>query len=50
MKFCPVCFQTYADETFSFCLVDGNVLVDKVSSNQTIDTQAIPTEFLPFKA
>lgn len=28
MKICPVCNQTYTDETLNFCLNDGNALKD----------------------
>src|SRR4051812_38758967 len=38
MKHCPVCQQTYADETLNFCLEDGSHLVsdDFISNSPTL--------------
>lgn len=38
MKYCPICQQTYADETLNFCLEDGSHLVSEefISNSPTL--------------
>lgn len=44
MKYCPVCHESYADETLNFCLEDGsNLLTDEFISNSP--TIAFRTSF-----
>ncbi len=56
MKRCPTCHQTYADETLTFCRVDGALLVSdpldlSESATRVFDQsrapQAAPTELFP---
>jgi PAN domain len=52
MKACPTCNRTYADETLTFCLVDGSVLSAPYDPHQTLrippprSTDPAPTEVL----
>ena len=38
MKYCPICQQSYADETLNFCLKDGSHLVTEefISNSPTL--------------
>ena len=38
MKYCPICQQSYSDETMNFCLEDGSHLVteDFISNSPTL--------------
>jgi hypothetical protein len=53
MKACPTCKRTYADETLTFCLVDGSILSPPYDSSETRrvpdtrETDTAPTEVLP---
>ena len=53
MKACPSCKRTYADETLTFCLVDGSILSPPYDPHETHrvpdarDTDPAPTEVLP---
>ncbi len=40
VKSCPICNRTYADDAFTFCLVDGSILSPPYDPHQT---QRIPT-------
>ncbi len=52
MKACPTCKRTYADETLTFCLVDGSILSAPYDPHETLqipaarDTEPAPTEIL----
>ncbi len=52
MKACPTCQRTYADETLTFCLVDGSVLSAPYDPHETLripaprSTDPAPTEVL----
>jgi hypothetical protein len=53
MKSCPTCNRTYADDTLTFCLVDGSILSapydpQLVKTNSSLRrTESPPTEILP---
>jgi hypothetical protein len=51
MKACPTCERTYADETLTFCLVDGSVLSAAYDPHETLHLPAPrstdPTPTLP---
>ena len=40
MKACPTCQRTYADETLTFCLVDGSVLSAPYDPHETLHLPA----------
>lgn len=50
MKACPTCKRTYADETLTFCLVDGSILSAPYDPHETLhipaprSTAPAPTE------
>jgi hypothetical protein len=52
MKACPTCNRTYADETLTFCLVDGSILSAPYDPHETLripaprSTDPAPTEVL----
>ena len=52
MKTCPACKRTYADETLTFCLVDGSILSAPFDPHETLRisapqiTDPAPTEVL----
>ncbi|MDX6694920.1 MAG: hypothetical protein QOF02_2523 [Blastocatellia bacterium] len=52
MKACPACNRTYADETLTFCLVDGSILSAPYDPHETLrvnaprNTDPAPTEIL----
>jgi hypothetical protein len=52
MKSCPTCNRTYADETLTFCLVDGSILSAPFDPHGTLripasrSTDPAPTEVL----
>lgn len=53
MKRCPACGRTYADETFSFCLADGELLSAPYDPERTLiipeapPSNLTPTEVIP---
>ncbi len=52
MKACPTCKRTYADETLSYCLVDGSILSAPYDPHDTVRihapraTDPAPTEIM----
>lgn len=52
MKACPTCKRTYADESLTFCLVDGSILSAPYDPHETLrinaprSTDPSPTEIL----
>lgn len=57
MKYCPKCIRTYDDDTFSFCLEDGSLLLKTPDSEENfnlsqatrlgVNRDSAPTEYLP---
>src|SRR5437868_6474622 len=53
MKECPECKRTYADDTITFCLVDGSILSAPYDPQATLilpkppDKEQLPTEPSP---